>query len=149
MTIPFRTEDGKEGILIPLPKDAKNPVLINSHDYTNSPRIEHSLGGIDLSVNFKTEDLKLLGVYEKGQPIKFPVSISWVAFNDRILDTVFSDFASLLEKAVKENTVEVNPLGEKLDEPASKGNRWHEMRLQWQEYENKIRSEKYAVVIKN
>lgn len=31
-----------------LPDDAKNPTVIESHGYFPSPRIEHSIGGVDL-----------------------------------------------------------------------------------------------------
>lgn len=52
--------NGKEWILVEVPKDAKNFTLINSHSYFNSPRVEHSVGGFDLKG--KIEDYKILGL---------------------------------------------------------------------------------------
>jgi len=33
---------------VQLPDDAKNPTVIESHSYFPSPRLEHSIGGVDL-----------------------------------------------------------------------------------------------------
>ena len=40
--------NGKEVLLVELPEGAVNPTIIQSHSYFYSPRIEHSIGGIDL-----------------------------------------------------------------------------------------------------
>ena len=42
------TWNGKEVLLVELPEGAVNPTIIQSHSYFYSPRIEHSIGGIDL-----------------------------------------------------------------------------------------------------
>ena len=46
-------------LLVPVPEEAKNFTLINSHSYFDSPRIEHSIGGVDLKG--KVYDYEILG----------------------------------------------------------------------------------------
>ena len=48
-------------ILVEVPKDAKDFVLIESHNYFKSPRIEHSIGGFDLDIKF---DYEIIGLIE-------------------------------------------------------------------------------------
>jgi hypothetical protein len=46
-------------LFIDVPDEAKNFTVINSHSYFESPRIEHSLGGINLMGN--VSDYKIIG----------------------------------------------------------------------------------------
>lgn len=47
--------------LVPITKEMKNFTLINSHSYFKSPRIEHSVGGIDLPTGIDISSYSILG----------------------------------------------------------------------------------------
>lgn len=49
-------------IVLEVPKEAKNFTIINSHSYFKSPRVEHSIGGVDLPYKVKTiTDWEIVG----------------------------------------------------------------------------------------
>lgn len=106
--------NNKKLLLIPVAKEAKNFTLINSHSYFSSPRIEHSVGGVDL--DGKIEDYKIINTlstiteeqcreYVEMRKIKqsfddvlSEVFINYLnaGLNDKYLCTATESFTSLL-----------------------------------------------------
>lgn len=106
--------NNKKLLIIEVAKEAKNFTLINSHSYFSSPRIEHSVGGIDL--DGKIEDYKIINTlstiteeqcreYVEMRKIKqsFDDVLSEVftnylnaGLNDKYLDTATESFISFL-----------------------------------------------------
>lgn len=107
--------NNKKLLIIPVSKEAKNFTLINSHSYFSSPRIEHSIGGVDL--DGKIEDYKIINTlskiteeqcreYVEMRKIKksFDDFISEVfinypniGLNDKYLDSAKESFVSFLK----------------------------------------------------
>lgn len=44
----MKTLNGKEILAVVVPNNAKNFTVIESHSYFHSPRVEHSIGGVNL-----------------------------------------------------------------------------------------------------
>ena len=82
---------------VEVPDEAKNFTVIQSHSYFHSPRIEHSVGGVDILIKDSVLQWKILGTVT---PDAIDFDCDFIGTKDAFLALMYSKGCDLTKKYV-------------------------------------------------